>query len=47
MTPPTETNVIKRDGAKTPLDLDKIHKMVELACEGLACLLYTSDAADE
>ena len=36
MTPPTETNVIKRDGAKTPLDLDKIHKMVELACEGLA-----------
>ena len=36
MTLPTETNVIKRDGAKTPLDLDKIHKMVELACEGLA-----------
>ena len=36
MTPPTETKVIKRDGTKTPLDLDKIHKMVELACEGLA-----------
>ena len=36
MTPPTETKVIKRDGTKTPLDLDKIHKMVELACDGLA-----------
>lgn len=36
MTPPTETKVIKRDGTKTTLDLDKIHKMVELACEGLA-----------
>ena len=29
-------NVIKRDGSKTPLDLDKVHRMVELACEGLA-----------
>ena len=36
MTRPTETKVIKRDGTKTPLDLDKIHKMVELACDGLA-----------
>tara|TARA_R100001460_G_scaffold5165_16_gene14488 strand:+ start:9570 stop:11879 length:2310 start_codon:yes stop_codon:yes gene_type:complete len=33
---PTEINVIKRDGTKTPLNLDKIHKMVELACNGLA-----------
>ena len=31
-----EINVIKRDGSKTPLDLDKVHLMVELACEGLA-----------
>ena len=40
---PKEINVTKRDGTKTPLDLDKVHRMVELACEGLAgCLLYTS-----
>ena len=25
-----------RDGTSTPLDLDKVHRMVELACEGLA-----------
>ena len=35
MTPKT-INVTKREGAKTPLDLNKVHKMVELACEGLA-----------
>ena len=29
-------NVIKRDGTATPLNLDKVHKMVEYACEGLA-----------
>ena len=29
-------NVIKRDGTAVPLDLDKVHKMVEHACEGLA-----------
>ena len=28
--------MIKRDGEKTPLDLDKIHAMVEHACRGLA-----------
>ena len=33
---PKEINVIKRDGTSTPLDLDKVHRMVELACEGLA-----------
>ena len=33
---PKEIFVIKRDGEKTPLDLDKIHRMVELACNGLA-----------
>ncbi len=32
----TKINVIKRDGSKCPLDINKIHKMVELACEGLA-----------
>ena len=38
--------VRKRDGSETPLNLDKIHKVVEEACEGLgsgvSCLLYTS-----
>ena len=29
-------NVIKRDGVAVPLNLDKIHKMVEFACEDLA-----------
>ena len=29
-------NVIKRDGSATPLNLEKVHKMVEYACEGLA-----------
>ncbi len=29
-------NVIKRDGRKEPLDINKIHLMVEEACEGLA-----------
>ena len=28
-------NVVKRDGEITPLNLDKIHKVVEDACEGL------------
>jgi len=28
-------NVIKRDGIAVPLNLDKVHKMVELACDGL------------
>ena len=35
MTPKT-INVTKRDEEKTPLDLNKVHRMVELACEGLA-----------
>ena len=30
------TNVLKRDGQTESLDLDKIHKMTEEACEGLA-----------
>ena len=29
-------NVVKRDGSVEPLNLDKIHKMVEEACEGLS-----------
>ena len=29
-------NVIKRDGSIEPLNLDKVHKMVEEACEGLS-----------
>ena len=28
--------VIKRDGAEEPINLEKVHKMVEFACEGLA-----------
>ena len=30
------TNVKKRDGSIEPLNLEKIHRMVEEACEGLA-----------
>ena len=33
---PTEIKVIKRDGETTSLKLEKVHKMVEHACEGLA-----------
>ena len=29
-------NVIKRDGSSTPLDIDKLHKVVEWSCEGLS-----------
>ena len=29
-------NIIKRDGQSEPLNIDKIHKVVEHACEGLA-----------
>ena len=39
-------NVLKRDGTQEELNLEKVHKMVEFAVEGLAgvsaCLLYTS-----
>ena len=28
-------NVIKRDGTAEPLNLDKVHKMVEFACEDI------------
>lgn len=31
-----DINVIKRNGSKTPLDMEKIHKMVMFACEDLA-----------
>jgi ribonucleoside-diphosphate reductase alpha chain len=31
-----EIHVIKREGERTPLNLDKIHVMVEHACNGLA-----------
>jgi len=31
-----EINVTKRNRETTPLDLNKVHRMVELACEGLA-----------
>ena len=30
------TKVVKRNGSIEPLDLEKMHKMVELACDGLA-----------
>ena len=30
------TKVNKRNGSIEPLNLEKIHKMVELACDGLA-----------
>jgi len=31
----TPINVIKRDGTKEPLDLNKFHKVVQWACEGI------------
>ena len=36
MTNGTDIKVVKRDGESTSLNLDKIHKMVEHACKGLA-----------
>ena len=41
------TKVKKRNGSIEPLNLEKMHVMVEEACKGLAgvsasCLLYTS-----
>ena len=30
----SEINVVKRDGTKLPLDLDKLHKVIFYACEG-------------
>lgn len=35
MTDPTNVNVIKRDGRKEPINLDKIHRVVTWAAEGL------------
>ena len=32
----TAINVIKRDGRKEPLNIEKIHKVIEWACEGLS-----------
>ena len=32
----SKINIIKNDGSKEPLDVNKIHKVVEFACEGLA-----------
>jgi ribonucleoside-diphosphate reductase alpha chain len=32
----SDINIIKRTGDKEPLNIDKIHKVVEFACEGLA-----------
>lgn len=31
-----EIKIIKRDGRKQPIDIDKIHKVVSYACEGLS-----------
>ena len=36
MTDKKPVNVVKRDGRKEPLDINKIHIMVEEACEGLS-----------
>ena len=30
-----EINVVKRDGSKEPLDIDKFHRVVGWACEGI------------
>ena len=49
-----EGQVIKSDGSSQPIDLEKVHRMVEAACDDVAgvsesavemnsgCLLYTS-----
>ena len=29
-------HIVKRNGAKEPINIEKIHKVVEFACEGLA-----------
>ena len=29
-------HIVKRDGTKEPINIEKIHKVVEFACEGLA-----------
>ena len=31
----TDINVVKRDGSKEPLDIEKFHKVVNWACEGI------------
>ena len=31
-----ELHVVKRDGEQEPINLDKVHAMVEHACRGLA-----------
>ena len=31
-----ETQVVKSDGSSQPIDLDKVHKMVEAACKDVA-----------
>ena len=35
MNKPNEIQIIKRDGSKEPLDINKMHFVVEQACEGL------------
>ena len=32
----TDIQIVKRDGGKEPLNLDKMHFVVEQACEGLS-----------
>ena len=32
----TDIQIVKRDGSKEPLNLDKMHFVVEQACEGLS-----------
>ena len=29
-------HIVKRDGKRLPLDINKIHKVVQFACEGLS-----------
>ena len=32
----SEINIVKRDGRKFPLDINKIHNVVSYPCEGLS-----------
>ena len=31
-----QTTIVKRDGTKEPIDIEKLHKVVEFACNNLA-----------
>ena len=40
----TEIKVIKTDGSKVSIDLDKIHRMVEKSCRGITEVIHHGDS---